>query len=444
MFFFVFYRLYHISVTVSQKVSTDDDQSSFIGVSEVVTFSDDECDLMDEESNDENDMDSDEDWTPMEDFSVDTMLHSNESDEESESENTDDPLVTKHNQLCTECGKFFNRRRPHTCEHKVKPFSCNICGKRFISEFSLNSHSKVHDENYEHQCKYCYVAFKTKVDKVSHEQNHVTQEKPYKCHKCSEMFATFKERKIHLADHRGPPQLKCDICGIEFYRSINLQRHLVVHTGARPFKCVVCQRGFNQPGHLKSHMRLHTGERPFKCQHCDKRFNHNVSLKSHVQRYHMLHSGCEPKKGKKRKTLKNGDVEDTEGGLDNVKGTDKEKKVQKEGKDKVKKRWKSTGRPIGRPKRSAVGNLMRARRMQGQCKTAKGKARTSTFTDEDSLSELTESDISFDAAEEEEEEMSKKLAPGTSRVRGRANKSCDSDPDFKPEDKKKRCSNTSS
>lgn len=392
-------------------MSTDDNQSSITGFSEVVTFIDDECDPVDVESSDVDDMDSDEDWTPMEEFSVDTLLHSDESDEESESENNDDsPLATKHNQLCTDCGKFFNRRRPHTCEHKVKPFSCNICGKRFVSEASLNSHSKVHDDNYEHQCKYCYVTFKTKVDKIGHEQNHVTQEKPYKCYDCSETFATYKARRIHLVHHRGPPQLKCDICGIEFYRSINLRRHLVVHTGARPFKCVICQRGFNQASHLKSHMRLHTGERPFKCQHCDKRFNHNVSLKSHVQRYHMLHSGCEPKKGKKRKTVKSGDEKGTEGGPDNGKEPDKEQKVQKERKDEVKKKWRSTGRPIGRPKRSAVGKLVLARRMQARCKTAKGTAQTSNCSDEDSMSELTESDISF---EEEEEEMSEKLAAST-------------------------------
>lgn len=417
-------------------MSTGDNQSSITGVYEVVTLIDDECDAVDEEeeSDDVDDMDSDEDWTPMDEFSADVNLHNDEPDEESDRENDDDSsLAMKNNHLCTECGKFFNRWRPHTCRHKVRPFSCNICGKRFVNEASLNSHSRVHDVNYRHECKYCYVTFKTKVDKISHEQNHVAQEKPYKCHDCSETFATFKERKIHLADHTGPPQLKCDICGIEFYRSINLRRHLVVHTGARPFKCVVCQRGFNQASHLKSHVRLHTGEKPFECQHCDKRFNHNVSLKSHVQRYHMPHSGCEPKKGQKRKTV-------TEGGLDNIKESDKEQKAQKERKDKVKKKWRSTGRPIGRPKRSTVGKTVLARRTQGQCKTDKGKAQTLKCSDEDSVSELTESDISFDAAEEEEEEMSEKMAPSTGRVRGRANKNCDSDPDFEPEDKKKRCS----
>ncbi|GAA6223269.1 uncharacterized protein LOC108883222 [Lates japonicus] len=252
--------------------TVDGDHSSVTADSEIVAVIDEEEDPMDEteESGDDGDEDSDEDWNPTDEMSLAKGLH-NESDEETEADFDDyPPLPVKYSQLCTECGMFFNKRRPHTCEHKMKPYSCNICGKRCVSEVALNSHSRIHDESYEHRCKYCHVTFKTKVDKITHEQIHLTQGKPYKCPDCSETFATNKERKSHLEVHRGPKQLKCHICGIEFLWPLSLQRHLAVHTGERPFKCSVCQRGFNQAGHLKSHMRLHTGERPFKCQHCDK------------------------------------------------------------------------------------------------------------------------------------------------------------------------------
>ncbi|XP_031150182.1 zinc finger protein 239-like [Sander lucioperca] len=421
-----------------QTVSTDDNSQ---------TFSDEKSDYTDEteESGDESDRNSDEDWNPAEELLLANELHDESEDEtgdEEEEEDDDLPFASKHSQLCTECGKFFNKQKPHTCEHKVKPYSCNVCGRRFISDLALNLHSKIHDANYELPCKYCHITFKTKVDKISHEQIHLSERKPYKCPDCSETFATNKKRRIHREDHGGPRQFKCDICGIEFPRRNILQRHLAVHTGVKPYKCSVCQRGFNQGSHLKSHMRLHTGERPFKCQHCDKSFNHNVSLKSHVQRYHSSNSGCEQKKGKINKT-----VSDRVHAQENVnmRGTDfehdKEVELQKHSKGMPKRKRKSSGRPIGRPKRNPAGNLVLAGEMQGQTsntKTAKVKVRKLKRThcsDEESEDEPTES-MSFDSTEEEEEN-SEKVTRRASKSRGKA-KNSDCDSDFEPEERKKK------
>ncbi|XP_027145686.1 zinc finger and SCAN domain-containing protein 26-like isoform X2 [Larimichthys crocea] len=444
-----------VTAEIQQMVPTDDKHSAVTGVSEVATVSEEESDPTDEteESGNEVEMDSDDDWKPKEELILKNRLtHSDESDEETENE--DDyypPLAFELSQLCTECGKFFNKRKPHTCEHKIKPFSCNICGKRCVTEVSLNSHSRVHDANYEHRCKYCHATFKTKVDKRTHEQTHVTEGRPYKCPDCPEIFATNKERRIHLQDHRGLRQLKCDFCGIEFYRNQALQRHLAVHTGEKPFKCSVCQRGFNQTNHLKSHMRLHTGERPYKCQHCDKCFNHNVSLKSHVQRYHTPNSGCEEntKKTKERESnssdaVGNGNKRGADSGLDNVEEEEEEEEEVEEDKEEEERIYRAnikrrtTGRPIGRPKRNAS---------QGSnTKTAKVKVRKKKRTcgsDEENEGEPIESDLSFELTEEEEE-RSDKVTSSTSRSRGRAKRS-DSDCDFDPEvSKRKKCSSQNS
>ncbi|XP_071347797.1 uncharacterized protein [Trachinotus anak] len=398
-----------------------------------------------EESSEEGDMDSDEDWKPERDLLQGRTPH-NESDEDTEDDDENDiyPSFTpKHSQLCSECGKFYSERWPHTCEHKVKPYSCNICGKRCVSEVALNSHSRVHDENYEHLCKYCHVTFRTKVDKITHQQIHLTQGKPYKCPDCSETFATNKERRTHLEDHRGPKQLKCHICGIEFNRLLSIRRHLIVHTGLKPYKCSVCQRGFNQAGHLKSHMRLHTGERPFKCQHCDKSFNHNVSLKSHVQRYHTSSSGYEQKKGKINKTVSDTGDAQCHG---NKRGADSELDNEEEEVPRPKKNKRSTGRPIGRPKRNAADSLVLAGEMQGPSSNTKtGKSRLQSLkrtqrNDEESEDEPTESDESFDS-NVEEEEKSEKVTLNTRRSRKRPNNS-DSDIDFDAEHTKKKRSSS--
>ncbi|XP_045907280.1 zinc finger protein 64-like [Micropterus dolomieu] len=454
-------------LTVGTEVTPETQQAApKDGVPEIVAVVDEESDSMDEEElSEQGDMDSDEDWKPVRGFFPARVLqkkpdNETEDDGEEEEEGEHDNyshFAPKHRELCTDCGMFFNKRWPHTCEHKMKPYPCNICGKRCVSEVALIRHSRVHDANYEHRCKYCHVTFKTKVDKFSHEQTHLTEGKPYKCPDCSETFASNKERRIHLVDHRGPPQLKCDICGMEFLWPLTLQRHLSVHTGEKPFKCSVCQRGFNQAGHLKSHMRLHTGERPYKCQHCDKCFNHNVSLKSHVQRYHTPSSGCEQKKEKINEresdtvdAQDNGNKSGADLGLDNV---EEEQDTEEEGQNEriygTTKKRKTTGRPIGRPKSYESGNSVMAVKEEGQCSNTKTgkpqgqKLKKTRASDEESGDEPGDSDKSFETSEEGEE-RSEKVASSTSRPRRKA-KNSDSDSDFDPaESKKKRHSSQNS
>ncbi|XP_074507359.1 uncharacterized protein LOC141777206 [Sebastes fasciatus] len=424
------------------EVKTETQQAvptGFTGVPEIVAVIDEEMDDPMDELSDQGVMDSDEDWKPKKGSFHARMLKKIPNTESKDEDGNDDPpLARRHGQLCTECGKFFNNQWPHTCEHKIKPYSCNICGKRCVSENALRTHSRIHDENYEFRCKYCEVKFKRKADKMTHQQIHLTQKKPFKCPDCSETFATNQQRKIHLDDHRGPQQLKCHICGVEFLWPLCLQRHLSVHTGARPFKCSVCQRGFSQGSHLKSHMRLHTGERPFKCQLCDERFNHNVSLKSHVQRYHSSSSGREEKKENESDTLdvqENGNKRGSVSGLDNVEEEhDKEEEVQEERKDMPKCKKRSTGRPKGRPKSYEPGNSV-----EGQCsntETVKQQSKRTKRSDEESEDEPSDTYTSFDSAEEEEESC-KKAMKNTARSRGRP-KHCDSDSDFDPAERKKK------
>ncbi|XP_069367167.1 zinc finger protein 568-like [Paralichthys olivaceus] len=400
-----------------------------------------------EESSDPGAVDSDEDWKPAEEHSLPAELHSGSDETEDDNDDVSNCYVfaPNHSELCTECGKFFSKRWPHTCEHKAKPYSCNICGKRCVSVVALNRHSRVHNENYEHRCKYCHRTFKTKVDKITHQQIHVTEGKPYKCPDCSETFASNKDREIHLEDHRGPKQLTCPFCGIEFNRTLSIQRHLMVHTGQKPFKCSECQRGFNQASHLKSHMRLHTGERPFKCQHCDKCFNHNVSLKSHIQRYHTSNPVHERKRGRKSKTVNTEATDSQEKAEERWAEPEPEEELDEkeplQKKRKLKPRSKrSTGRPIGRPKRNSEENLSLEGENQdlgSNTETGKSKAWTSKTTegsDEESDDEPPESNMSFDS-NEEEDFRSEKVTSSPSRSRGSPRMS-DPDTDFDPEESK--------
>ncbi|XP_072220387.1 uncharacterized protein [Leuresthes tenuis] len=450
---------------VSLEAAPGDETSSSISeVPEVVAVIDEENDSVDESrgSSDPGDASSDEDWRPVQGVFPVKLFHVQPNQKSEVEHNYNDyysALTPQYSQLCTECGRFFDRRRPHICEHKMKPYSCNICGSRCVNKHALNLHNRIHDENYEFRCKYCYATFKLKADKITHEQIHLTHDTPYKCPDCPETFASHKERRIHLEDHRGPKQLKCPVCGIEFLWPVAFQRHSVVHTGEKPYKCSVCQRGFKQAGHLKSHMRLHTGERPYKCQHCDKCFNHNVSLKSHLQRYHA------PKQKKdaihKSDTdgaQSNGNKRDAESELDSgEEEQDTDDGVLMGCMYRPKSTRKRTGRPIGRPKSSLWGKADMKEQDEGQgsdtgTKKSRGKTQKRKHpTDEESMEEPSDSNTSFDCAKRE---RCKRTIKNKARPRTRPEDS-DVVSDFEPaeiktkkkkkkkeeEKKKKRCSN---
>ncbi|XP_063370737.1 zinc finger protein 37-like [Cydia amplana] len=81
----------------------------------------------------------------------------------------------------------------HILSHTgAKPYSCEICKKRFAQKSYLNRHVKSH---------------------------------------------TGSSLNTHIRSHAGAKPYSCDICKKRFARKSNLNTHILSHTGAKPYSC---------------------------------------------------------------------------------------------------------------------------------------------------------------------------------------------------------------
>ncbi|CAG9824551.1 unnamed protein product [Phaedon cochleariae] len=190
----------------------------------------------------------------------------------------------------------------HSVEEKlVKPYSCEICSKRFRTSTNLNNHKLYHGNNRTNICSICGNSFITKGDLMRHETLHY-DDRNHKCDKCEKTFKTMDNLRTHcLIVHTDPMMWKfvCHVCGKRFPQRSNYEQHLRRHLGEKKFVCALCNKAFVTNKELQKHMDHHSNDRQYRCDQCGKEFRQKNSLNIHLTRTHGIGNAKIPIKERK-------------------------------------------------------------------------------------------------------------------------------------------------
>ncbi|XP_069668751.1 uncharacterized protein [Periplaneta americana] len=203
---------------------------------------------------------------------------------------------------CEICGKGFIQKN-HLIRHmkvhdnskdmkNTKPFLCGKCPRTFKTENKLESHTKIeHQEPGErpYSCEICNKRFAGRSTVIYHRRAH-TGERPHRCSTCGKSFMRPDALRQHLTSHTGERPHQCSVCSRKFTTRSTLNKHVLSHKGSAEvllekqgnLSCDVCHKVFQSESQLSVHARVHNGSRPLRCHVCHKTFRYQDSLTKHL------------------------------------------------------------------------------------------------------------------------------------------------------------------
>uniref|UniRef100_A0A1B6BYQ0 Zinc finger protein 865 n=1 Tax=Clastoptera arizonana TaxID=38151 RepID=A0A1B6BYQ0_9HEMI len=212
---------------------------------------------------------------------------------------------------CEICNRIFNNLRLYRVHKRmhypqVKNWTCDQCGKRYLSRNMLEEHMNTHTGVRPYQCSNCGKSFASKYTFKAHEKTHQERPRPFSCEVCSKTFLTQQNLSQHERTHSSARNYVCPSCGKGFGSARNLEVHCVVHSGFKSFICRMCGKAFARKAEIRDHERTHTGEKPYQCEFCGATFSQRSNLQSHKRATHYddkRYKCMECGKGFKRRRL---------------------------------------------------------------------------------------------------------------------------------------------
>lgn len=194
---------------------------------------------------------------------------------------------------CDKC-KFRTTKNKKLMKHlqthsEVKPHQCPVCNLQFNTRVRKKRHMKLH--SMDHVCNYCDRKFPDNCHLIIHINRQHTKEKPYQCTECDKRFVTKFTLNTHSKMHSGERHYECTECDSKFVHPSTLSRHMKVHKGDTPYHCTVCDSKFNGKTALGFHLRVHFDQELHTCTICYSKFSRTHLLQDHMTKHRENETG---------------------------------------------------------------------------------------------------------------------------------------------------------
>ncbi|CAL8098735.1 unnamed protein product [Orchesella dallaii] len=208
---------------------------------------------------------------------------------------------------CDLCPAYFgkkwdlvlHKKRIHAENENI--FSCEQCGKNFLSSYSVREHilrkHKKKESDFPIGCDFlgCGRRFEKMTaleyhKNIIHNKKVTGKEGEFVCEKCGKKCSSKSAIKNHMESHKEKEQFPvvCEQCGKIFKSNGNLKIHMLSHTGPEswPYFCMFCEKRCTMEATLLEHLRTHTNEKPFICEYCGEEYAHKHNLRNHKNKTH--------------------------------------------------------------------------------------------------------------------------------------------------------------
>lgn len=225
---------------------------------------------------------------------------------------SENPIYDYARSFCVTCNHKFSSRKALRChkfhhnrkilerqgiKRKEPPLTCEICLKRYTLERSLREHivtqhgdkippSLQNDPTYL-MCKFCHKKFEKPTERYQHEEDHLSEENPYRCSVCPKSFPRNWKRQLHELVHKGKDWKEPVQMVFSDNPSFDNEKNF----------CITCNYKFSTKGSFNHHKNKHKAkirekqafekaEEILSCELCGRQYTSEFALRQHTVIYH--------------------------------------------------------------------------------------------------------------------------------------------------------------